>query len=88
MGSASFCISQRRPYWTVSFELGCHLSCANSASSVCGMSWVPASSALSPPTPNCWRKRSSGPVMLAPAGHEPASEVEPSEHSTYFGLRV
>ena len=88
MGSASFCISQRRPYWTVSFAFGCHLSWAKNASSVWGMSWVPASSEVSPLTPNCWRNSSSGPVMLAPDGHAPVSEVEPSEHSTYFGLRA
>ena len=66
----------------VRFGLGCHLSWTKNASSVCGMSCVPASSELRPADPGCWRKSSSGPVMLAPAGHVPVSDVEPSEHST------
>jgi hypothetical protein len=52
------------------------------------MSCVPASSADRPPTPNCCRNSSSGPVISLPAGQLPVSELVPFEHSTYFGLRA
>ena len=72
----------------VRLVVGCHLSWTNSAGSVCGMSCVPASSTVSPPTPACCRNRSSGPVMLAPAGHGPLRLVVPLEHSTYVGPKL
>jgi hypothetical protein len=82
MTSGSCSPSQRRPYWMVRPRLGCHLSWMKRARLFCGMLWVPASSTLRPPTPACCRYRSTGPLMLEPAGHWPFWEVLPFEHST------
>jgi hypothetical protein len=47
--------SQRRPKSTETLGRGRQVSWRNTAGSSCSMSWVPACSTVSPPTPACWR---------------------------------
>jgi hypothetical protein len=61
---------------------GCHLSWMKIAGSSCGTDCVPASSTDRGLTPACCKYRRTGPVMSAPDGQTPVSEVAPFEHST------
>src|SRR5512135_605191 len=84
MGSGSICASQRRPKLIVRFGSGCHLSWMKTAGSSWTMLCVPAWSIVRPGPGTCWRYRTTGPVIVVPAGQLPVVFDVPSEHSTYW----